>query len=95
MTSMGNESMDGMEEGGLPNIVLALGGSEREEERGAVQMNIDSEDEEGQEDEGATGGDLEEVEEDEEGRTVEGRLIHTKRKQNILKNKARADKRRR
>ena len=58
-------------------------------------MNIDSEDEGGQEDEDATGGDLEEVEEDEEGRTVEGRLIHTKRKQNILKNKARADKRRR
>ena len=94
MTSMGSESMDGMVEGELPIIGLALGEREREEERGAVQMNIDSEDEGGQEDEGAAGGNPEEVEEDEEGRTVEGRLIHTKRKQNILKNKARADKRR-
>ena len=95
MTSMGTESMEGLEVGGLPTIGLALGESEREEERGAVQMNIDSEDEGGQEDEGAAGGNPEEVEEDEEGRTVEGRLIKTKRKQNILKNKARADKRRR
>jgi hypothetical protein len=57
-------------------------------------MNIDSEDKGGLEDEGAIGGDMEEVEEDKEGQTVEGRLMHTKRKQNILKNKARAEKRR-
>jgi len=82
-----------MVEGGLPIIGLALGEREREEERDTVQMNIDSEDEGGQEDEG--GGDPEEVEENEEGRKVEGRILHTKRKQNKLKHQARADKRRR
>ena len=72
MPSMGSESMDGMVEGELPIIGLALGEREREEERGAVQVNIDSEDEGGQEGEGATAGDLEEVEEDQGRRRTNG-----------------------
>jgi hypothetical protein len=36
MTSTGNDSMDGMGEGGLPTIGLALRKSAREEERDAV-----------------------------------------------------------